>query len=526
MEGTPRTRSRTRQTAAILAVAALFAAFRPAFAQDAADDIARRMDDRTYFVRSLGRGWEPLLTDFQVTLKDLPESDRGPVLRVRDVAVETYADLRAADRTEGGEKRALELYDLLATDGFDAARRPEFARKGAQIELTWAGRAEQANQDSKALELALAAAKRSPGFDAAYDMIARLGIKESRKAEDRDDFFAALDILTRSTQLLPESVGARGKLDERRREILATTGEVSVQWLGEAARLSQVRGPKTDFTQAKIEFRPLGGQKAPPVQDAARPMRLRNGRYQVTARGNGPAPFEAGQIDVAAAGASVLLVTMLPQNMVIVAPSGGLDAFLIDRTEVTRTELANPGGGNTGGDRTAASGVNFQAAQNYSRSAGKDLPSAQQWLAAAFGDPAGKGRRYPWGDQAPQAGTHFIGGEAWEGPVSVDSCPAGASASGCLNMAGNVMEWLADGRFIGGSFKRKDFERDLETSDETVRWRADYLRHPIYDYAVWDALPPQERARYVNWRANQDGSTYAQVGLRCVVPLGKPRRNP
>ncbi|MCE9634740.1 MAG: formylglycine-generating enzyme family protein [Planctomycetes bacterium] len=498
-----------------------------AFADDPVDATARRMDDRLFFVQSLSRGWEPLLTDFEVTLASLGDGDRTPVLKIRDTAAERYADLRAGDGTEAGEKRAFSLYDLLARDAVVAARRTEFALKAATIELKWADRAEKRGDDEGALKLALSAAKRSPGFQPAYDMIARLGIKQAEKAEARDDFYAALDVLTQSTQLLPETTPARAKLDQKRSQILATTGEVGIEWLGAADRMAKVRGPKTDFASAQLEFRPLAGQKAPPQQQAGRPMRLRNGRYEVVARGNGPAEFRAGQIDLTSQGASVTLVAAVPANMVIVPATGGEDAFLIDRTEVTVSEFRSPGTGNLGGDRTAASGVNWQQATAYAAASGKELPTIRQWFTAAFGDPDGKGRRYPWGDTTPQSGTHFVGAEGIESPQSVDSCAAGASRFGCVNMAGNVYEWLADERFIGSSFKRGDLKRDIAGPDDnTASWSADLLRDPVPSFECWNRMQPADRTRHFNHHAREDGATYTQVGLRCVVPLGKPRRNP
>jgi formylglycine-generating enzyme required for sulfatase activity len=204
----------------------------------------------------------------------------------------------------------------------------------------------------------------------------------------------------------------------------------------------------------------------------------------------------------------------------------GQEPFLVDRYEVSVSELDRPGTGRNGPNRTAASGVTFAKAQEYARASGKDLPTIRQWFLAAFGDPEGRGRRFPWGDQPGSPGVHFVGGV--DGPRAVDSCPAGASFAGCLNMAGNVMEWLGDaprGRFVGGSFRRDQFTYTVQPKDESSgqQWEADFLRTPIPSYETWDAMPTAERERHWNFKAQEDGSTYAQVGLRCVVPL---RRQP
>jgi hypothetical protein len=525
-------RAAARSSVVAAVVAAAFTPVAAAFAQDsAAEDVRRRLDDRYYFVESLGRGWEPLLADFRVEIEGLPETARLPVRGLRDKVVERYADLRLADGTEAGTKRAFELFESLSVEGGDVARRPEFARKCATIEVGWATAAEKAGDDAKALALATSAATRSPGFDPAYGVIARLGVREAERAEARDDFDGALAILSKSAGLLPATTPARATIVDKERQIRAGTGLLSFEWLGDPAALEKVRGPKTTFASGTIEFRPLEGQKATAPKPVAAGIRVRKGRYAIVARGtgNGPPTWEPPRELVVApeteapSGTYVLLPVALPANMVLVPPVGNQDAFLIDRTEVTETEFASPGTGNLGGSRTAASGVSFPAAEKYARDAGKALPTLEQWVTAAFGDPAGRSREFPWGGGPARPGTHFIGGESYQGPQSVDSCPAGASQFGCLNMAGNVMEWLADRRFVGGSFKRDSFVRDVEAADETV-WTADYLRLPIYAYEAWDSLAAADRAKFKNWKANQDGSTYAQVGLRCVVPLGKPWR--
>ncbi|MFL5806008.1 MAG: formylglycine-generating enzyme family protein, partial [Roseiflexaceae bacterium] len=72
------------------------------------------------------------------------------------------------------------------------------------------------------------------------------------------------------------------------------------------------------------------------------------------------------------------------------------------------------------------------------------LPGAAEWEAAARGHDE---RRYPWGnqrlrDRAATKEDHDLRG--WPYPVPVGCYPAGASAVGALDMAGNVWEWTSD----------------------------------------------------------------------------------
>ncbi len=154
-----------------------------------------------------------------------------------------------------------------------------------------------------------------------------------------------------------------------------------------------------------------------------------------------------------------------------------LDAFYIDRTEVTRREFAtflnalgthrracggydcgmggvvlNPDSGKyIAGVITfdgkelhyvedptyapyPAMGVTWYGAQAYCAWVGKRLPTEAEWEKAARGT---DGRRYPWGNEPiPE----FL--EEYREPVG--SRPGNASPYGMLDALGNVMEWVAD----------------------------------------------------------------------------------
>jgi eukaryotic-like serine/threonine-protein kinase len=89
--------------------------------------------------------------------------------------------------------------------------------------------------------------------------------------------------------------------------------------------------------------------------------------------------------------------------------------------------------------------VDYFAARSFCQWVGRRLPTLQEWQLAARGE---SNRKYPWGDTEPDCSFSNYHGTKGRGCGKTYTWPAGSSegntsASGALDLGGNVMEWTS-----------------------------------------------------------------------------------
>jgi formylglycine-generating enzyme required for sulfatase activity len=127
-----------------------------------------------------------------------------------------------------------------------------------------------------------------------------------------------------------------------------------------------------------------------------------------------------------------------------------MSGFEIDRTEVTQAQYtaclsagkceAPSCDWNCDNQDFPASCVTWTQANAYCGWAGKRLPTEAEWEKAARGE---QDTKYPWGNDEPDCSLANMSG-CTSAAMAVGSLDAGKSPFGALDMAGNVVEFVAD----------------------------------------------------------------------------------
>ena len=220
-----------------------------------------------------------------------------------------------------------------------------------------------------------------------------------------------------------------------------------------------------------------------------------------------------------------------------------LDAFWIDRTEVTNANfakcLADDACHPKIYDQSALTYIpyavhpDFQnfpalvyeadAAADYCQWAGRRLPTEAEWEKAARGT---NGRIYPWGDDLNCSKANYLGCDNAskfdsKGPrcgssgycrtSRVDDFPLGASPYGVLNMAGNVWEWVGD-------WYSKDYYANSPTHNPSGPKDGEFkVRRGGGNSSISSDLR-------VTSRASGQGDHYfdGQMGFRCAISASTP----
>lgn len=150
--------------------------------------------------------------------------------------------------------------------------------------------------------------------------------------------------------------------------------------------------------------------------------------------------------------------------------------------------------------------VSHAEASAYARWAGKSLPTEAEWHRAAYGPKDDKQRRYPWGNEPPDA--HLCNADLvrWD-PVPVNALPSGQSAFGVHGMLGNGWEWTSTQFAPFAGFERFPFYPG---------YSADFFdgKHFVMKGGSPRTAGCMLRPSFRNWF--QPHYQYVYAGFRCV----------
>jgi iron(II)-dependent oxidoreductase len=134
--------------------------------------------------------------------------------------------------------------------------------------------------------------------------------------------------------------------------------------------------------------------------------------------------------------------------------------------------------------------VSWYEADAYARWAGRRLPTEVEWEVAAGGSPDGRERRWPWGDEPPDARRANL----W--PVGAHPAPVGAfsggrSAWGVEQLAGDVWEWTSSDFRPYPGFRAYPYREYSEVFFGT--------EYKVLRGGSWAVAPDAMRNSFRNW---------------------------
>ena len=153
--------------------------------------------------------------------------------------------------------------------------------------------------------------------------------------------------------------------------------------------------------------------------------------------------------------------------------------------------------------------VSQAEAAAYARWKGARLMTEAEYHRAAFAQPFGSERQYPWGDVPPEPARGLFDFRSWT-PAAVGSHPAGRSAWGVHDLMGNGWEWTST------VFAPFDGFRPMASYPE---YSADFFdgQHIVMKGASSATAAELLRRSFRNWfRPNYP---YVYATFRCVWPV-------
>jgi formylglycine-generating enzyme required for sulfatase activity len=203
-----------------------------------------------------------------------------------------------------------------------------------------------------------------------------------------------------------------------------------------------------------------------------------------------------------------------------------LDSFWIDRTEVTNAQYRpcleagvcqdTPclSEGNQQAPHQPAGCVTWEDANTYCQWAGARLPTEAEWEYAARGPEASV---FPWGNTFDPTRLNYCEincyspwrdtdhDDGYNGAAPVGTFASGASWCGALDMAGNVLEWVADW-YDAGTYAISPSENPQgpDSGAEHVMRGGAANQNPSYQRTAW-----RSSLMLSGW--------YGQLGIRCAA---------